>query len=176
MQAVVGNTLHMGARVTWGLVVILFAALDLWLLQLSHLQLGWRQHSKLPCDPRRKHAAEGQQLYQAQTRYTCLTSSCMHILILSMANGLVLALSEGRAGVAGNSTLTAAAEDPAGQAQEAMQTAKTGVLVAVGFTLLPVLGLAASICAVQLRSKNVELLATATLAIAELFPVSVPAC
>lgn len=174
MQAVVGSTLHMGARVAWGLGVILFAALDLWLLQLSHLQLGWRQHSKLPCDPRRKHAAQQQQLYEARTRYTCLASSCMHILVLSMVNGLVLALSEGRADMAGKSVLTAAAGDPAGQTQAAMQTAKTGVLVAVGFTLLPALWLAASRCAVHFRSKNIELLATATLAIAELLPVSAP--
>jgi hypothetical protein len=175
MQAVVGNTLHMGARVTWGLGIILFVALDLWLLQLSHLQLGWRQHSKLPCDPRRKHATERQHLYQAQSRYACLSSCCMHILILSMANGLVLALSEGRAGMAGNCVLTAAADDSAGQTQSTMQTAKTGLLVAVGFTLLPALWLAAIRCAVHFRSKKMELLATATLAIAELFPVSVSA-
>jgi hypothetical protein len=98
----------------------------------------------------------------------------MHILVLSIVNGLVLALSGGRADMAGNSVLTAAAEDPSGQTQAAMQTAKKGVLVSVGFTLLPALWLGASHCAVHFRSKNIELLATATLAVAELFPVSSP--
>jgi hypothetical protein len=167
LQAVMGQPL--GARVGWGLLAVAASVLDLLLLHLSYHQLGWRQQSWLSCDLRRQHAAERQQLSHALNAFRTYSSSCGHILLLSLVNGLVLALAP-ISSTAGASTgaveLLPAADAGAPSAQSSapqLLEARVGVLVSAGLTALPLLWLVLAHCAVRCRSQTLEVLATATL-------------
>lgn len=157
----------MGARVGWGLLAVATSMLDLLLLHLSYHQLGWRQHSWLSCDLRRRHAAEQQQLRQALNTLRTYSCSCGHILVLSLINGLVLALVPDSA--AGTSTgavqlPATGADSPSAQSSPPqLLEARIGVLVSAGLTVLPLLWLVLARCAVLCRSQALEVLATATL-------------
>lgn len=43
--------------------------INIWLAYLTHQQFGWRVHSRIPCDFRRKHVAEKRHLYIAVNRW-----------------------------------------------------------------------------------------------------------
>lgn len=164
----VGQSLSIGSRVGWGILVVFCTALDLLLLRLSYHQLGWRQHFWLSCDLRRKHAAEQQQLRHALNVYKTCSRSCMHVLVLSLINGLVLALASNPASSTGVELtgpedarfLTEQDSTP----EERMQQARIGILISVGLTVLPMLWLALAHCAVHYShgSRRLEEVATAT--------------
>lgn len=98
----------------------------------------------------------------------------MYILLLSFLDALVLVLT----------ALPAqhAAGAPAGNGTAAVQVASTGVLVSMGLTLLPLLWLAFTHWAVQQSGRRgsygsrhrsmITLVASTTIALAELLPVS----
>jgi hypothetical protein len=178
MQAVVGQPLPMGSRVGWGLLTVVCTAAQFVLLHLTYNQLGWRQHSWLSCDPRRKHAAQQQELWRALNRYLAYSRSCMCILALSFVNGLALALTTNPAGSAGAVVLMPPAQARFLQdtPEDRMKEARVGVLVSVGLTVLPMLWLALARCAVHYGSQKMGFVATVTCVLAGLLPVSVKAC
>lgn len=62
MQAVLGQATP--ARfVGFACVFLAASAVNVWLSYITYQQFGWRVHSKLACDYRRKHATKKQQLY-----------------------------------------------------------------------------------------------------------------
>lgn len=178
MQAVVGQPLPMYSRVGWGVLTVMCTTAQAVLLHLTYNQLGWRQHSWLSCDLRRKHAAQQQELWSAINRYLAYSRSCMCILALSVVNGLVLALTTTPAGSAGAVVLTPPAQARFLQdtPEDRMKEVRVGVLVSVGLTVLPMLWLALARCAVHCGSQTLEFVATATCVPAGLLPVSASAC
>lgn len=162
----------LGARVGWGMLAVATSMLDLLLLHLSYHQLGWRQHSWLSCDLRRRHAAEQQQLRQSLNTFNTYSCSCGHILVLSLVNGLVLALvPDSTAGTSTGGAATGADSPPAQSSPPQLLEARIGVLVSASLTVLPLLWLVLAHCAVRCRSQALEVLATATL-----FGAGIPPC
>lgn len=180
MQAVVGQGLPLGTRAGWGMFVIAVAAVDVLLCHLSVQSLGWRQHSWLSCDLRRRHAAERQLLQHILNRYRTLCRCCMHGVLISVVSALVL-VAAGRAqhtasdrtdaGTAAGQAATAVASS-AEDMEDPVHVAHVGVLVSVGLHVLPLLWLCTTQLAVHCISKRLELLVTATVAVAVLCPVS----
>jgi hypothetical protein len=68
------------------------AVLNGWLSFITYQQFGWRVHSKLACDYRRKHALEKQQLYFLVSRFRTLLRFSWHAALVNMVSCLVLAL------------------------------------------------------------------------------------
>ncbi|WIA35326.1 hypothetical protein OEZ86_003781 [Tetradesmus obliquus] len=77
------------------------ALLNSWLAFITYQQFGWRVHSKLACDYRRKHAVEKQQLYFLVSRFKTLLRFSWHALLVNTVSCLVLALTAQRAEAAG---------------------------------------------------------------------------
>ncbi|WIA15147.1 hypothetical protein OEZ85_001834 [Tetradesmus obliquus] len=69
------------------------ALLNSWLAFITYQQFGWRVHSKLACDYRRKHAVEKQQLYFLVSRFKTLLRFSWHALLVNTALPLFWAFS-----------------------------------------------------------------------------------
>jgi len=132
-------------------------AAKLALAHLTYVRLGWREHGRIGCDLRRKHAVTERALQQLVNRFHGLVRLTVCVVFINTGSCLALALDA--AGSGGASALH--------------RKAATGLVVTSALAMLLLGWLAVAVGAVRRCSQERELVANVTMTLLLLWPVSV---